>query len=332
MIFRAGTRLQVENINVLFKETGLGDCISQLPVVKYILDKYDHVSLHMWVPDYIEELARHLLPKVDNLVIKPFSKAEKEYNDKYATIKTIAEMGAPNGLRMHLTEVAFSNLLQIGVENKYKNYLKIKPEQIDVSNFKLPEKYVVIATGRTSPVREFLPEFINELIEHVNSKGYTPVFLGREDSPTGLILGDCHAIKNNCIHGKFDKVKIHYDRGINLINKTTLLESLKIINGAKTIMGVDCGLLHLAACTDIPIVGGFTTVDPKTRLPYRNNKLGWNFYSVVPNESLTCRFCQTNMLFVYDHNFVKCFYKDAKCIDLMKPKIFIQALELIGVK
>src|SRR5207245_757155 len=113
------------------------------------------------------------------------------------------------------------------------------------------------------------------------------------------------------------------------INKTNLLESREIINKAKTIVGLDNGLLHIAGTTNIPIIGGFTTVEPKYRMPYRNNVLGYNYYPVVPPESLVCRFCQSNWTFTYEQDFKVCYYKDYLCIKQLSADLYIKELEKI---
>jgi ADP-heptose:LPS heptosyltransferase len=89
---------------------------------------------------------------------------------------------------------------------------------------------------------------------------------------------------------KSNPIKIFEDV-IDLRDASPLLESLKIINYAKFIVGVDNGLFHLAGLTQTPIVAGYTTVAPELRMPYRNNKLGWNVGPCVPQSEW--RFCQS---------------------------------------
>jgi ADP-heptose:LPS heptosyltransferase len=113
--------------------------------------------------------------------------------------------------------------------------------------------------------------------------------------------------------------------------KTTLIEAGNIIAGAQVICGLDNGLLHLAGCTDTPIVAAYTTVRPEHRLPYRHGSLGSGCYVVEPDEDLACRFCQSNMDFEFTHDFRDCFYKDFKCTKQITADKFIRKLdELLG--
>lgn len=145
------------------------------------------------------------------------------------------------------------------------------------------------------------------------------------------------------IIGNF-KPEINYSAGINLINKTNLLEAHKIISCSKTLIGVDNGLTHLAqTIPGFPVVIGFTSVKPMHRMGYRDGVLGKDVYSVVPPESLICRFCQSNMQFTYfisenprkQHDFKYCYYKERnedtqiQCVNQLKPELYIKELEKI---
>jgi ADP-heptose:LPS heptosyltransferase len=262
--------------NILFDDGGIGDCIARLPPIEFMTHFYPQIKVHLWVPDYFVEFTERCLTA--GPIVKGFSEGKKKYNDKFlARAFTIHKI---NNLAMHMTDHAFLCLLNMQVNTKYRNYLSIKVPDVNISAFKLPEKYVVLCTGFTTTVRQFLPEHVNNVTKYIVSKGYTPVFLGKRESNNGA---------NYVIRGNFaDSIDFSY--GIDLIDKTSLVESAKIIAGAKTIVGLDNGLLHVAGCTDVPIVGGFTTVNPNHRMPYRRGVLGWNYYPVVPPDTLKCRF------------------------------------------
>lgn len=298
-----------------------------MPVIKYIKDKYPHCIIHLWIPDYYLDFAKNLLP---NTIIKPFSKAAKEYNPTSLGRKTSSLQHT--NMKTHLVDNAFHILVDKAVEIEYKNYLPLNLNKISITKFSLPEKYVVVATGFTAEVREFPPIAVNSVVDYIIKKGYTPVFLGSTVTKIGVDKVSNHHSPD--ILGNFNK-EIDYSKGIDLRNKTSLLESGKIIAGAKTIVGVDCGLLHVAGCTNIPIVGAFTTVEPKFRMPYRGNELGKDFYPIVPDESLECRFCQTNWEFLYEHDYRTCYYKEQKldteiqCVKQITTIKFINELEKI---
>lgn len=224
-----------------------------------------------------------------------------------------------NNMASHLTDHAFYILVNKGVEDKFKNYLKPTLDKIPLIKFNLPKNFVVMTTGFTAPAREMYAEYINEICNYIKDKGYEVVFLGKTETQTGV---------KHIIQGSFSN-EVDYSIGLNLIDKTFLLETTKIISMAKTIVGLDNGILHLAGCTDIPIVGSFSSVEPKYRMPYRNDILGWNYYPVVPPEDLKCRFCQSNMVFTHSHDFKTCYYKDYQCLSKLTPDLYINELEKI---
>lgn len=326
-MFRDNTRHNIEHVNFLHDWGGIGDNVASLPVYKYILENYPHIIPHIWYPDYFVNFAKHCLPKA---IIKPFSKGEKEFN----TLLPGRKISNPQHTNMgtHLVDNAFHILIDKSIDIQHKNYVQLDLNKINIEKFNLPENYVVISTGYTAIVREMKAQVVNELSDYVISKGYIPVYLGSKVTDTGVSNVSSNEAPN--IIGNFN-TEIDYSKGLDLIDKTSLLESGKIIAGAKCIVGLDNGLLHLAGCTNTTIVGGFTTVEPRHRMPYRNNELGWNFYSVVPDENLKCRFCQSNWEFKYGNDFRKCYYveqkldKEIQCTKNLTSNKFINQLEKV---
>lgn len=304
-----------EELNILLDDGGLGDCIARLPAVKYVMENHPHMQIRLWVPDYFLDFAKRSLP--DKVITRGFSEAAKKYNEHLPA--RAFRVHIHTNLSTHMTDHAFNIICNKSVEPKDKNYIKIDTSDVNVTKFKLPEKFVVITTGFTAEVREMRPDIVNTLVSYIKSKGYEIVFLGKEETSNGYL----HTIK-----GTF-KSDINFAEGTNLINKTNLVESHAVISKAKTVVGLDNGLLHVASCTDIPIVGGFTTVEPKYRMAYRNDVLGYNYYPVVPPESLNCRFCQSNWTFTYEHDFKTCYYKDYECTKQLSASRYIEQLEKI---
>lgn len=318
-MFRDKIRYMVEDINFLFDNGGLGDNICAMPVVKYLIDTTPNMRGHFWFPDYFYDVAKNMLPNAD---INKFSDSELLYNNKFSGRK--AYYVAFNNLASHMVDHAFFVLANKQVEITEKNYLPLNLNEIDISKYSLPEKYVVLTVGYTAKVREMKSSIVNKLVSYIKERGYSVLFLGSRTANVGASAEP--------VLGKFSE-NIEYSRGKDLIGLTTLLEAGKIIAGAKCLIGLDNGLMHLAGCTETPIVGGFTTVEPKLRFPYRHNELAWKCYPVVPTEKLKCRFCQSNWKFVFDHDFRECFYKKKKldneiqCTKLLTADLYIEQLE-----
>lgn len=299
-----------EPVNIILNGGGLGDHIAALPVIKFAAKTAD---LTVYVPDYLVEFSRKVLKGIRIHSFKEYAKRNKSYH----TVETLWK--EHTSLRTHLTDYAATMILDKQLDPEEKNYLEFPVDDINLKKFKLPKDYVVLTPGFTSSTRELLPKIVNEISDHIISKNLAVVFLGSEQA-----LDE----KEQKYRGNFNN-QVDYSKGVNLINKTSINEACAIMGKAKIVVGLDNGLLHLAACTDVPIVGGFTTVEPKYRLPYRLNGLGWNYYVVIPPESLDCRFCQSKWTFVFEHNFTNCYYEDLKCVKQATSKDYIDQLEKI---
>lgn len=315
-MYRDIKRLDKKHYNFVFHQGGLGDLISHLPVIKYALDNHPQIIIHMWCHDYGVELAKKCFKKYgQRIIIRGLSEQQKKFNQTfYARSPYLHKI---SNLACHLVDHGFYTLLNKQVENRYKNYIQLEP--IDISKFKLPEKYVVVTTGYTSDTRQWLPEYVKEVSDYIIQKGYTPVYLGKSYT---------QATQTEGIKGSF---KADYSNGINLIDKTNLFEAHSIMDGSVAVLGLDNGLCHLAAMSKAKIVIGFTTVDPLHRLPYRDGIMGKDCYVVTPTkEELACIHCQSNHNFAdQSHDFRFCFYKDYKCLQLLNSEKWIQQLEKI---
>lgn len=303
-------------VNCILMNGGVGDHMASLVAINYIMKQYTYIKLLVWLPDYLVEFAKHVLPYGSN--VYAYSEMEKKYDAKKTTITTKWD-SITSPMKTSLLDYAFAKLCDENPSIINKNYLKIKPDEIDVSEIGLPDKYVVITAGYTAEVREFKAKYINKITNYIDRKGCGVVFLGQTKTATGGKF---------VIEGKFNE-EIDFTNTFNLVDKTTLLQAAKIMGNAKAVIGVDNGLLHVAACTDVTIIGGFTTVTPETRLPVRHDTLGWNYLTVEPDKDLGCRFCQVKTNFLYGHNYTKCIYKDNLCTDQMTDIKFINHLEKI---
>lgn len=318
-MFRQGHFHKRETINIVFNSDGMGDNVARMSAIKYLKDTFKFLTINLYVPDYFAELACNLVPGIN---VHRFSSGPKDYY-KYPVYET---KGKHTPMRTHVVDQAFHILCDMQPTDEQRNYCRLNLDKIDTSSFSLPEKYAIVCTGFTAATREMLPQTINEISKHLLSKGVTPVYLGSKVAKTGD--------KQDNIIGNFNN-EIDYSLGIDLIDKTSLVQAGKIINGSKVIVGMDCGLLHLAGCTDVPIIGGFTTVNPLLRMPVRNGILGWNYLSVVPSESLKCRFCQSNWNFIYKVDFRFCPYVTSKqdteiqCVKNLSSTKFIEKVNSI---
>lgn len=295
---------------------GVGDHMASLTAVNYITKQYPYVKPLVWVPDFLLELSQHLLPS--RALVRNFSSMKSYYNYNLPT-KTTKWDQIISPMKSSCLDYAFMKLADEIPSIEHRNYLSIRPKAIDVSKFNLPNRYMVLTTAFTAGVREWPAAEVNKVISHIKDLGITPVFIGASETKTGTK----HIIKGSI------SPAIEFKLGIDLIDKTSLLEAARIMGDAICVMGVDNGLLHVAGLTDTWIIGGFTTVDPKHRMPIRSNTLGYKYVTVVPPKALGCRFCQCKTNFLYGSDYRNCLYKDNACTTHMSADKFILAIDNI---
>lgn len=312
-------RLQLppQIINIFFDQGGLGDAIAGIPAVKYILVTQPHISINLFVQDYFLPMAENYFSNLNTRIsIFKMSEAKNHYNNKLLT-KAFSNHPFRN-LSYHMTEHAFAVLADKLPEDKYfMNYPELDLSNVVTRLFRLPQKYVVVTTAFTSPTREFSPEHVNKLVKLIKNEGYSVVFLGQKKTHAGT-FAQSHIIGNI-------SEDIDFSQGLDLIDKTSLLEAAKILADAQAVVGLDNGLINLAACSDVPIVAGFTSVNPTHRTPWRKGIFGLNFFPVIPPK-LKCFGCQSNMSFLPKHDFRECFYQDYKCVKDLTAEIYWEEL------
>lgn len=303
-------------INCLIADGGLGDLVAALVPTNYIIKKYPWVNLLVWVPDNLLEFAKNVLPP--QAIIRDYSAAAKKYDNNRIGVATTWN-GRHSPLKTHPVDYAFHMLCDEHPDITEKNYLKFDTSKVDITRFNLPEKYVAIPIGSTARTKELPVQTYNEVAQYIKSKGYEVVWVGRAMEVIGY--------KDMKIEANLAEVDMSI--GIDLTNKTNLCEVTAVIAGAKAIVGMDGGLMHVAGFTDVAMITSYTFVKPSQLMPIRNDQLGWNCYPITPPESLECRFCQSNINYVYDHYFKDCWYDDFLCTKGMTSDLFIEQLEKV---
>ena len=167
------------------------------------------------------------------------------------------------------TQKANMNLLT-GITKKTLIDLPIK---FDVSGTDTPiiqeikamkDNFIVLCPKSSKISKDMSDETVCELIEKFSSK---IVVLGNGES-------------SNKLSGILNKHK--HPNVINLINKTSIMESAKIVSLSDGCISVDTGMLHISCALNIPVVGVFyntditpfwadTNIYPKTKCLNFNN-------------------------------------------------------------
>lgn len=313
--FRPGTQMYPITMGFVFLNGGMGDYINWLTPIQWLASEATWIKGTLICPIYLTELAEYFLKPYPNWCgVKAYNKISEipRLDDTPTRGPIILQQESLNATGAHLSTcgwVYFTNKEKAPPGWEY--YPQFKQEDLDA--LALPDeakglsahKYAVITTGVTTPSRHVKGDYWNMIIDYVCSKGLTPVFLGKGLVETG---------NQRNIRTKFHD-EVNYGAGIDLRDKTSLMQAAAVMSKAACVIGHDNGLLHLAGCTDVPIVFGYNLASPEHREPRRPS--GNIFNVALDDEELHCNFCQSKTNFLIGYNFQKCFYSDLKCIDLL---------------
>ena len=140
------------------------------------------------------------------------------------------------------------------------------------------KKAVVIHPSVTWPTRTWPKQRWDELTARLLALGYEVVAVG----------SDIPAIERR---NEIEKVAMFEcpEGAVDLIGKLSVHDAIALLDRSLAVITVDSGLLHMALCTDVNIVGVFTVVHPAFRMAWRGQSQ-WHKFAVVPPTG-DCNFC-----------------------------------------
>lgn len=299
-IFRPGTKVEKKKINFILKQGGLGDYIGFMSAIVYAAEHYPNVEGDVYVAPWFIPVAQNVLWEYHGWAVRSNdSLTEAILKDKRAGHR--APFNAPiNRTGAHAVDLGFIyylNMTPPPAEWNFYPQLELDAFGV-VGELAISKPYAVMTPGASNLPKTMPASTFNAIAKHLIENGIEPVFLGNT------------SFREAAVH-----VSDGYDFsvGTNLIGKTSLLEAAHIMKYAKCVVGIDNGLLHLAAMTDVNIVYGYTISSPEHTTPRRKPGCG-KIYNIFPDtESLTCTFCQSRMRLFFNHDFKDCLYKDAAC-------------------
>lgn len=309
-MFRPGTQMHKQDLSCIFINGGFGDYVAWLQSVLWLAQEATWIRGRLVVPKYFIEVAQYFLKDSNwELIDHSQLRDRKDLDGIPFRGPVVLEQQALNATGAHLLTcgwVYFTNKEK--APDGWDSYPQFKQDDLDEILAKygrgIPAygRYAVITTGVTTPSREVPGKYWNHIIEHIREQGLTPIFLGKSVVETG---------NSRNIHTEYDR-EIRYDLGLDLRDKTSLLDAAAIMSRAAVVVGHDNGLLHLAGCTATPIVFGFNLASPEHREPRRPK--GRTYNVTLTQAELACIHCQSNTNFVLGYNFRHCFYGDNMCI------------------
>lgn len=308
---RPGTQMHKQDLSCIFINGGCGDYLAWLQSILWLASEATWIRGRLVVPKYFIEIAQYFLKEHPEWEIIDHSqlKERKDLDGIPFRGPVVLEQQALNATGAHLLTcgwVYFTNKEK--APEGWDSYPQFKQDDLDEILAKygrgIPAygRYAVITTGITTPSRHVPGKCWNYIIEHIRERGLTPIFLGKSVVETG---------NSRNIHTEYDKV-VRYDLGLDLRDKTSLLEAAAIMSRSAFTVGHDNGLLHLAGYTAAKIIFGYNLASPEHREPRRPKGKTYNVH--LTHAELACNFCQSNVNFILGQNFRQCMYSDLLCI------------------
>lgn len=255
---------------------GLGDLICATPTIKKISESYDQ---KITVISPFPELFKN------NPYVQSSYKASSVdmgyFDSNYLMHNSFYNVGKKNNLgieykhnridirQFHAIHLGFM-LAKSEMECFYRPTENLKEHQIP------KEKYVVIHPVTTWATRTW--EAINwmNLTARLNEMGLSVVSIGKDSSEKGFF---------NVEKPVFN---FEIEKGINLMNKTSISDCWHIISKAECFITMDSGLLHLAGTTDVNIIHLGSHLTPEFRIPYRNGSQDYKYAYIRGGCNLEC--------------------------------------------
>jgi hypothetical protein len=276
---------------------GLGDEIARLPAALSFFRR--GYKPYIVMRDALIPIIKALFPKGHVITLK-------EYEEKYKHLPAIQppDQEYPTSLDMHLVDHGFITLCDNMASSDYDRSYPILHETDAKKN-----RYIAIQADYTAPNRQLAGNMIDQIAKEIGMMGYVPMYLGSTlNTP------------------------ITYKIAQDLRGELSLEETFDALKTCRAIIGVDGGLLHLAALTDMPIIAAYPTVNKLNRMPYRNGILGWNVHTVEADATLKCSPCQSLRKYDWETDFRFCSNenKDYACLkQLTKDKWLTKLKEAI---
>lgn len=311
--FRPGTVVNKLKCRFILGNGGTGDLICYLQPLKWVEVTWKHVEKTVYTFPYFVHVAKAFLDDTWTfLETKDNGEVQVPDADKYPILIPDVR-GRINLAGKHALDFGFDWFSNGATPEDWNFYPRLKDFKMGglVNKALGIGKYAVMTPGAKFGVRQMLPEQYNAIVSHLKSKGVTPVHIGKSEA-------------NTVFDSKYDY------SGLDLRDQTSILEAMLVMDKAEVVVGLDNGMLHVAGCTDTPIVFGYTVALPVHRRPRRPSG---NVFDVEPDrKDVPCYGCQSNARYIMKDLQGVCLYAgtewDKACITHLTVEKWTNAIDL----
>lgn len=289
--------------NYVYNAEGMGGYINYSIATTWLAKNCPWIEGRVWCEQFLVPLMQDIHRPYPTWKVQPSNQFGQLCEPNTATI---GPMLAINGIKQ--TQQFFqcfgAHPADVGT-SMYLSSLNMPGAELPVLDYpatglppnirRLNGRYVVFTAGGTTPIRTMTGEHLNPLIKYVKSLDLTPVFLGKRDLLNTGKVSTTFADDTN------------YSDGIDLRDQTAVKDAARIMQHAACTVGIDGGLLHLAALMkDSRIVFGYNITTIEHRVPRRSR--GKTVNVTLTEQELPCIGCQSKWKQVANTMFDECFY------------------------
>jgi hypothetical protein len=310
---RPRTELPRWVINLIFNDGGMGDFVNYTGATLWIAKNCPWIDARIYCPRYLRPLVEDIHANYRHVRVFDSETAPETLEDGTSIIgPSIMVMGRNTTPQLltcmgaHPFDVGFAYFAHTcpAPADAHLPVLDYPKERLLPKVKRLNGDYAVVPVGNQAPARRTTGKHLNPIVNYIKELGLTPVFLGKRD-----LLGD--GVTTSTYVEDLD-----YEAGVDLRDQTSVKDAACIMQHAKFTVGLDCGLLHIAALMkDSRIVFGYNITTVEHRVPRRVHGRCVNV-AITPQE-LECAQCQSRLKNMAVHKFDRCLYGDTKCIDLL---------------
>ena len=258
---------------------GIGDLISATPTIKKLAEIYNSRITVISNSPYLFDN----LPYVEESI--HFDKyTESELSEMYDLHRTFFLLGKQDSrgieFKHAMCDIRQFHAKDLGFlltpDELACDYFP-KVDESCISNFNLPDKYVVIHPAQSWSSRTWSKynwQALCIMLEELK----IPVVVVGKDSVEHSVNG----VTNKPVF------KLDIKNGVDLSNKTSLDQTWHILKNSKCLITMDSGVLHLAGTTDTHIIQLGSSIKPEYRAPYRKGSQEYKYEYIVGKCNLHC--------------------------------------------
>jgi autotransporter strand-loop-strand O-heptosyltransferase len=258
----------------------MGDLICATPTIKKLSEIYKSPITVISTHPYLFENC----PYVDeNLRFDDYT--EEQLSEKYDLHKTFFLLGKQDSrgveFKHAMCDIRQFHAKDLGfmlTPNELTCDYFPKSDESCISEFNLPEKYVVIHPAQSWSSRTWSKYNWQALCISLEDAGIPVISIGKDAREESDFSG-------TTLKPVF---KLDIKNGLDLTNKTTLDQSWHILNKSTCVITMDSGVLHLAGTTDTHIIQLGSSIKPEYRAPYRKGTQDYKYSYVVGGCQLHC--------------------------------------------